>query len=338
MDYKSAKPNVSIIIPVKNGSKTLAQCLQSVLNSDYNNFEIIVVDDHSNDDSVEIAKKYVCKVFKLEKSVGANSARNYGAKNSDGEILIFIDSDIVINYNTVSLIVEAIQKEGFDAVVGVYTAKHRNENLVSQYKNLWIRYSYIKSPAAIDWLFGSISGIRKVAFEKVGGFDVNLLAHKGSDDIELGKRFAQANLKIVLKPEIEVEHLKNYKLWTFIKNEFHRSSGFAELALQLGEAAHSIKHGFVNVYPTFVISTIVSIIFFIMIALSFSKQISYWYPAIALLIYFLLNIRFLNFLEHTRGLFAMFAMIPIMLLDHLVCFIGSIFGLLKGFCLKNNYL
>ena len=323
-------PLVSVIIPVKNSSNTLGQCIRSVKRSYYKNYEIIVVDDHSTDNSVEIANSYKCNVIQVKDGNGANNARNVGASAAKGEILMFVDSDIVLRRETILGIVEALEENHLDAVVGVYSTKHRHETLVSQYKNLWVRYSYIKSPPTIDWLFGSISGIKRQAFEKLGGFNVELLAKHGHDDIELGKRAAQAKLNIVLDIEIEVEHLKNYTLLSFIKNEFNRSVGFAELAIIFRETTQSIKRGFVNVYPTFIISTIASIFVVAFLIAIVAGLLPTWYALVVIGLYLLLNIRFLNYLEQVRGLFAMIAMIPYLFIDHFVCFIGSIVGTIKG--------
>ena len=57
------KPLVSVIIPTKNSSKTLTQCLDSIKNQDYENIEIIVVDNHSKDNTLEIAKCYTNTVY-----------------------------------------------------------------------------------------------------------------------------------------------------------------------------------------------------------------------------------------------------------------------------------
>ena len=201
---------------------------------------------------------------------------------------------------------------------------------MSQYKNLWIRYSYIKSPPVIDWLFGAISGIKRKAFAQLGGFNVELLARHGHDDIELGKRFARANLNIVLNMDIEVEHLKRYTLTSFVKNEFHRSVGFAELATKFGETAQSMRRGFVNVYPEFILSTFLSVVVLATVCASILGLISPWQATGTGLLYLFLNIRFLNYLEQVRGLFAMIVMIPFLLLDHLICFMGSGIGFLRG--------
>jgi glycosyltransferase involved in cell wall biosynthesis len=327
---KGNNPLVSVIIPVKNSSKTLDVCLRSIRHSYYKNVEVMVVDDYSTDNSIEIAKRYDCKIIQVKEGNGANNARNIGTQNSNGDIFLFIDSDISVRRDTILTVVETLEEDGVDAVVGVYTAKHRHESLISQYKNLWIRYSYLKSRPTIDWLFGAISGIKRNVFEKVGGFDVELLAHHGNDDIELGKRFSQANLNIILNLDIEVEHLKNYTLRSFLKNEFNRSLGFSKLAQGLGETKSSLTKGFANIYPAFVVSTLFSIVLIAIFILTLSGVVNYWYLIAAIGLYLLMNIRFLNYLEQVRGLFAMVFMIPFLFMDHIVCLCGSVAGILKG--------
>jgi len=323
-------PLVSIIIPVKNGSGTIQSCLHSVHRSYYKKIEVIVVDDHSTDGTKELVQPFGVTLIEADEGTGANNARNLGARHAHGDVLIFIDSDIVIHRETILGIVERLEEEDVDAIVGLYTAKHRHENLITQYKNLWVRYSYIKSPPAIDWLFGAISGIKRDAFNKLGGFNIDLLAVHGNDDIELGKRFSRADLSIRLDMDIEVEHLKQYTLWSFIKNEFNRSSGFARLAVNLGEAGSSVKKGFVNVYPAFVLSTLAVAALAVLVVLCFIGMLPPAYLLGAFGLYLLLNIRFLNYLEQVRGLFAMLFMVPFLVIDHAVCFVGSIVGVIKG--------
>lgn len=324
-------PLVSIIIPVKNGAGTLDYCLRSIKRSYYKNIEVIVVDDHSTDGTCEIARRFDCTLLEPKNGAGANNARNEGARCARGDVFVFLDSDIIVHRETILGIVETLEDEYTDAVVGMYTAKHRHESFVSQYKNLWVRYSYMKSSPDIDWLFGAISGIKRHAFEKLGGFNTALLARHGHDDIELGKRFARAHLNIILNMDIEVEHLKQYTVWSFIKNEYFRSVGFSEMAMRFGETARSVQKGFVNVYPAFIVSTIFSAVILALGVGAFVNICSPVYIAVAIGLYLALNIRFLNYLEQVRGLFAMVAMVPFLFIDHIVCLSGSIVGILKSF-------
>ena len=92
------KPLVSIITPIYNGEKTIGKTIQSVINQTYNKFEMIIVDDLSNDKTVDIVKKYQkkddrIKLFILDKKSGASGARNFAIKKATGKYVAFLDGD-----------------------------------------------------------------------------------------------------------------------------------------------------------------------------------------------------------------------------------------------------
>lgn len=82
----------SIIIPVYNVEQYIEKCLDSVFNQTYKNFEVIVVNDGTEDNSIDIIKKYDVKLIN-QKNQGLSAARNNGVKEATGEYLIFVDSD-----------------------------------------------------------------------------------------------------------------------------------------------------------------------------------------------------------------------------------------------------
>jgi len=90
---------VSVVIPTKNSSKFLDECLLSIKNQTYENIEIIVVDNNSADNTKEIAKKYTDKVFNYGPE--RSTQRNYGVKNSNGEFVLIIDSDMKLSKKVV---------------------------------------------------------------------------------------------------------------------------------------------------------------------------------------------------------------------------------------------
>src|SRR6266849_5362391 len=95
MDVKAEyNPLVSVIIPVKNGEATLDACLRSIRRSYYKNYEVLVVDDHSADGTVQTARRYQCNIVEAGDGHGANNARNAGAGKARGEIFLFLDSDV----------------------------------------------------------------------------------------------------------------------------------------------------------------------------------------------------------------------------------------------------
>ena len=91
---------VSVIIPAYNEENTIESCLNSLLNQTIGkeSYEVIVVDDGSTDSTSEIIKRYPVKLFRQGNS-GPATARNLGAKNSSGEIILFTDADCVAEPN-----------------------------------------------------------------------------------------------------------------------------------------------------------------------------------------------------------------------------------------------
>ncbi|MGL4652166.1 glycosyltransferase family 2 protein [Cetobacterium sp.] len=102
MSYsKYTEPKVSIVVPVYNAEKYICRCIDSILNQTYKNFEVILIDDGSTDNSLEILKGYALKDIRLkvlsQKNSGPSSARNTGILIAKGEYLIFIDIDDYID-------------------------------------------------------------------------------------------------------------------------------------------------------------------------------------------------------------------------------------------------
>ena len=112
------KALVSIIIPVYNVEKYLAQCLESVCGQTYKNLEIIVVDDESPDHSGEIAEEFAKKDSRVRvehiKNRGAAGARNVGLELCTGEYILFVDSDDWIELNMVEKLLAAIEETDSD--------------------------------------------------------------------------------------------------------------------------------------------------------------------------------------------------------------------------------
>ena len=87
---------ISVIIPFKNTEKYIKECLESVLNQTYKNIEIILINDHSTDKTLNIIQKYQdkrIKILNLKEETGTANARNLGIKKANGMYISFIDSD-----------------------------------------------------------------------------------------------------------------------------------------------------------------------------------------------------------------------------------------------------
>lgn len=101
---------ISIIIPVYNGEKTIERCINSIINNNYENIEIIVINDGSNDRTLEILEKIkkVEKRLKVisQKNSGVSAARNLGIKNSTGDYIYFMDADDYIEENCIKTVMK----------------------------------------------------------------------------------------------------------------------------------------------------------------------------------------------------------------------------------------
>lgn len=113
---------VSIVIPCYNSEKWILTCIQSCVGQTYHNIEIIVVDDGSTDQSVEIIKNFKDQRIKLiqQKRQGANAARNIGAKISDGRWIVFLDSDDFLHLQAIEKQVQSALMHR-DAVIACKT-------------------------------------------------------------------------------------------------------------------------------------------------------------------------------------------------------------------------
>jgi len=105
---------ISIIIPVYNQAKHLANCLNSLKKQTYNNYEIIIVNDGSKDNIIKVIEKFK-EIFGLEliyleqDNLGASAARNRGAKSARGEYIIFCDADVIMKPIMLELMLKTLK-------------------------------------------------------------------------------------------------------------------------------------------------------------------------------------------------------------------------------------
>lgn len=114
-------PRISIIMPVYNKRSYLERSLDSVLNQDFSDYELVAVDDGSTDDSLTILDAYRSRDERIRiihtENHGVSHARNLGLENADGEYVVFLDADDELKRNYLSSLYEAIQKNDVDIVI-----------------------------------------------------------------------------------------------------------------------------------------------------------------------------------------------------------------------------
>ena len=301
-------PKVSIIIPTKNRSDTILETLKSIKNQTYKNYEIIIVDDASIDNSIESIKKFCkkekfkVKIIKLKKSSGASKARNVGAKNANGKIIVFTDSDIVLFNNALEEGIKYYKNNPkISAFFGSFTKELRFKNFLSQYKHLYLCYLYSKQGKERCTLDTSLSFIDKKIFDK---FKFNEEV-KISEDAELAMRMLRENHVITQVQNIKMEHIKKYSIKSFIYSEFMRGKRFSRLLLKaiLKDKVESGKNTFylkpINVYLN--VGIMPFFIIFLIFYLIFNNLILLLTTSAIFLLLITLNLEFWNFLRKKNG-------------------------------------
>ena len=185
---------ISVVIPAHNAARTLGECLQAIRCSNYADYEVIVVDDASTDDTAQVAAEHGCHVTRSPENVGAARAKNLGASETTGDIVLFTDADILLQPDTLRLVAEDFKDPTVAAVVGLLGQRLRYDNFSSQFKNLWMHYTYTRLAAGngaergVGVFFTSIAAIRRSVFLQMGGFDPNYRGASVTEDIEFGQR------------------------------------------------------------------------------------------------------------------------------------------------------
>ena len=211
---------ISVVIPNYNGGKTIGKCLAAVLSSKYDCFEVIVVDDASSDNSIELISRFPCRLIRLEKHAGASQARNAGARESGGDIIFFIDADCIVAEDTLSLVHKALSAQRGIVIGGSYTPLPYDTNFFSIFQSVFIHYSELKRKEP-DYIASHSMAIERGAFEKSGGFPEEFLPI--IEDVELSHRLRRSGYKLLMDPDILVRHIFNFTLWKSLRNAFRKS-------------------------------------------------------------------------------------------------------------------
>lgn len=190
-------PKVSVVIPVYNAEKTIARTIESVINQTYQDWELIITDDGSKDDSRKICDKYSkkdprIKVFSIENG-GPSRARNYALSKCIGEYIMFLDSDDLYKNNMIKVMINQILENDCEIVCCNYiklqgnkekTIKNVNDYYEKEKKNLYKFIEYLQN----NYLYN-------VIWNKIYRYDIirdnNI---KFDEEIDMGEDYSFNNI------------------------------------------------------------------------------------------------------------------------------------------------
>ncbi|MFL3013441.1 MAG: glycosyltransferase [Candidatus Neomarinimicrobiota bacterium] len=234
------KPVISIVTPTYNRKDELIHLIKSIqkqsLSSKY--FEMIISDDGSTDGTSEIVKKWQKEnlfnlIYVFQKNLGPGSARNSGVKSSNGELIVFIDSDCEADVDWLQNIYRSYKNNDFDAFGGPDQAKKSflpiqraiNFSMTSFLTTGGMR-GHNKNMVAKFYPRSHNMGVKKELFDKVGGF--GSLRH--GQDIELSNRIIKENAKVKLLENVIVYHRRRTTLMQFFRQVFNWGAARINLA------------------------------------------------------------------------------------------------------------
>ena len=227
------RPRLSVIVPVWNGENVLPRCLDALMKSQYAPFEVLVVDDCSCDTTPRIAEQYGVRYIRSAKRRGPANARNIGARNATGDILVFIDADVVLQPTSLQMIAEDFERSPeISGVFGSYDDSPDCPNFFSQYKNLIHHYIHQASRESASTFWAGCGAMRKSVFEQFGGFDAARYKEPTIEDVALGMEITRAGHHVLLDKRLMVKHLKRWTFLSLVRTDiFHRAVPWTRLIL-----------------------------------------------------------------------------------------------------------
>jgi glycosyltransferase involved in cell wall biosynthesis len=310
---------ISVVIPAFNAERTLPQVLAAGCAALPPPFEVIVVNDGSTDSTATIAKSFPIHVIGLEQNIGAAAAKNRGAAAAGGEILYFTDADVVMTANAIALLQNRFQDPSVEGVVALLDENIPFSNWASQFKNLWMNFTYRRftNVERIGLFYTSAAAMRRSTFLELGGFDENYQGASIAEDTEFGQRAWGKGKRIVLEPALRAVHLKQYTIGGVLSEDFKRAYALTMMRLR--------KRGkpFFTSVPFFYQLAVPTIWLALFAAVAALLLWSVWLTSTAALLFlafYSLNAPLLWFLFKARG--TLFALATILFLPFDVLVVG----------------
>jgi len=226
--------HLSLIVPFHRGLSFLERSL-AALASRPDGTELIVAADGAVDDCRAIAARYGARVIEIDGPRGPAVARNRAAAEAAGDVLVFVDSDVVVSPGMIERLVRFFEDDpGASAVFGAYDDTPGDPGFVSQYKNLAHAFIHRKAGGVAQTFWAGFGAVRRAAFDAVGGFDERFAA-PSVEDIDLGYRLTIAGYRVMLEPWLTACHLKRWTVRGMIRSDVRdRGIPWTQLMLRYG--------------------------------------------------------------------------------------------------------
>src|SRR5215467_4196600 len=212
--------SVSIIIPTFNGAARIRKCLEALLpQAAAINAEILVVDDGSTDSTGEVVSRFSGVRLISQANAGPAAARNRGALEAKGTIILFTDDDCVPTTDWLAAMTTPFEDPAVVGVKGAY--RTRQQSLVARFvqADYEDRYRLMATLPEIDFIDTYAAAFRRERFLEMNGYDTTFPV-ACAEDIELSYRMSERGWKMKFVPTAIVYHTHPDKFWLYMKKKY----------------------------------------------------------------------------------------------------------------------
>jgi len=235
--------NISIVIPVYNGQRTIKECLASIFRAECSNYEVIVVDDCSTDNSLKIAQSFPCKIIKLDERRGPGFARDKGAAVAEGEIVAFLDADCIIPQDWLTKINKKLNPQ----IIGL-GGRYLLPEKMSKFSQILLSYQdiknifYAKPQENISFSGGNCAFWRAALLQRTEKKELSLCNKMvGGEDTTMCYELSRLG-KLIYDPDLTVLHNKADSPWGILKSAVRYGYTGAVVAGQYGNLLIRERH------------------------------------------------------------------------------------------------
>ena len=194
---------LTTVVPATNCPPTLGRCVAAIEGADDPPEQLIVVEEPPGS--------------------GPASARNRGSLEAEGDVLVFVDADVIVHPDAFRRIRNAFAADpALDAVFGSYDDLPEDPGLVSGFRNLLHHAVHQSSPGPARTFWAGLGAVRREVFVAAGGFDAARFPVPSIEDVELGSRLFAQGARIELDPDLLGTHLKAWTLGGMLRTDVVR--------------------------------------------------------------------------------------------------------------------
>lgn len=313
----------SVIVPFHRNLGQLERCL-SAIRASAPDVELIVAADGAMDDCRPLTAQYDARMIVVPGPSGPAVARNRAAAHATGDLLFFVDTDVVVAPDAIPGMRAMLDADpSIAGVFGAYDRTPAAPNFMSQFKNLSHAYVHEIANRHASTFWAGLGALRADAFRAVGGFDERF-ARPSVEDIDLGYRLVSAGYGLRLDPSFRGCHLKRWTLWNCIVTDIRaRGVPWMQLIHRFQALANDL-----NTSVALRLSVVVAYLVVISLVLAWFTPWALVLTAALLVALYALNADYYRWFAARRGWGFALRVLPVHLVHHLCNGVSFVVGTL----------